>query len=549
LGISGFTTGGSLSVTVSKTGYNISGSPKTATIYYYSGSSDTPVTFSTVTANGSASATTTTLTLTFSAAITGLSATDITLSGVSGVSKGTLSGSGPTYTLPISGFTAGGTLNVAVAKTGYTVSGSPKTVTIYYYSGGSGAWIDPATQTTQLTGGTVLLSYTSGNQNLSGSPYGYETWDFSEGGASTNTFTWYGVNQGGGGAFKATWTSYFLARLGYYWGNGGAYTQYNNIYVDYNFNRSNNASSPSGGFIGVYGWSRNPSASQDIEKLIEYYIVDDWFWDEQCGIQHIGGWDESANQCEELGSFEVDGATYKIYKNPRINEPSIDGTKTFIQIFSVRQGRRTQGTISVTEHFKAWSKYITLGSMYEAKFKVEAFGDWNDTVNGNLDLTYLYLSQEATRRNIPAGTTPVDYAGPSEHLEIQDPSFTGWGGLGGETGNSFAMVKEATNTYDCKITYEFPEGASAYSQFTVSYTITKTADTGNNAKLTLSDRAQDNWDNGAYTFEDYRDHDDGSGTYTHALGNNQFTIAINKYDESNPTADFTIVINSIRFHD
>ena len=94
------------------------------------------VTFSGVTANGSSTQTTTQLTLTFSRAITGLSAADISLSGVAGVTKGTLSGpsgSGPvTYTLPVSGITAGGTLNVAVAKAGYTVNGSPKTATVYY---------------------------------------------------------------------------------------------------------------------------------------------------------------------------------------------------------------------------------------------------------------------------------------------------------------------------------------------------------------------------------------------------------------------------------
>jgi len=90
------------------------------------------VTFNNVTANGSATQTTTLLTLTFSQAIAGLSADDITLSGISGVvTKGTLGGSGPTYTLPISGFTAGGTLNVAVAKSGYSISGSSKTVTVY----------------------------------------------------------------------------------------------------------------------------------------------------------------------------------------------------------------------------------------------------------------------------------------------------------------------------------------------------------------------------------------------------------------------------------
>ena len=98
-----------------------------------SGGGNTAVTFNSLTANGSSSQTTTELTLTFSQVITGLSASDITLSGVSGVSKGTLiSGLAPTYTLTISGFSAGGTLSVAVSKTGYTVSGTPKTITIFY---------------------------------------------------------------------------------------------------------------------------------------------------------------------------------------------------------------------------------------------------------------------------------------------------------------------------------------------------------------------------------------------------------------------------------
>jgi hypothetical protein len=135
LPISGFSSGGNLSVIVAKPGYAISGSPQTVTIYYGTGGNqggDTAVTFNSVTANGSSSQTTTELTLTFSQAITGLSASDIALSGVSGVSKGTLSGSGTSYTLGISGQTAGGTLTVAVSKSGYTISGSPKTVTIYY---------------------------------------------------------------------------------------------------------------------------------------------------------------------------------------------------------------------------------------------------------------------------------------------------------------------------------------------------------------------------------------------------------------------------------
>lgn len=244
-------------------------------------------------------------------------------------------------------------------------------------------WIDPCTQTTQLIDGIELLDYTGGtdgnfgNVYLPDSPYGYETFDYRDYpehplnyGINTNRFIWYGANQGGGGAFRAEWTSYFLARLGFYWGkNAGRYTQYKNIYVDYNYTRSNNASSPHGGWIGVYGWSFNPSASIFNERRFEYYIVDDWI---RYNTPEIEG--------TELGFFQVDGAIYKLYKVPHY-----DAT----QLFSVRQTRRTYGTISVTEHFKAWNQYIDMGIINEAKFLIEAFNG-----NGYLDLTYLYLSME-----------------------------------------------------------------------------------------------------------------------------------------------------------
>jgi uncharacterized repeat protein (TIGR02543 family) len=86
--------------------------------------------FSRVSANGDATLTTTVLTLTFNRAIPGLSADDIVLTGIPGVTKGQLSGTGPSYTLPISGFTEGGTLSVSVSKEGYTVGG-PRTAVIY----------------------------------------------------------------------------------------------------------------------------------------------------------------------------------------------------------------------------------------------------------------------------------------------------------------------------------------------------------------------------------------------------------------------------------
>ena len=130
LPISGFTSGGTLSVAVTKSGYAIIGSPKTVAIYY--NKPPTAVAFSSVTQNGSAAQTTTQLALNFSQAISGLSASDIALSGVQGVAKGALIGTGSSYILPISGFTSGGTLSVAVAKSGYNISNSTRTVAVYY---------------------------------------------------------------------------------------------------------------------------------------------------------------------------------------------------------------------------------------------------------------------------------------------------------------------------------------------------------------------------------------------------------------------------------
>jgi|GEM_PF-1838312 len=138
LAISGFTSGGNLSVSVSSpAGYAISGGPLTVPIFY--AAAPTAVTFLSVAADGSATTTTTQLTLVFSQAVTGLSAANISVSGVPGVTLGTLGGTGPVYTLPISGFSAGGSLNVEVSSpTGYVISGGPLSVPIHHAAGTGG---------------------------------------------------------------------------------------------------------------------------------------------------------------------------------------------------------------------------------------------------------------------------------------------------------------------------------------------------------------------------------------------------------------------------
>jgi hypothetical protein len=134
LGISGLSSSGNVLVAVAKTGYDIS--PETQNVYCHYAE---PVTFDSATPN-QLGGTTVSVTLVFSAAVPALAATDfsITANGT-GAARGSLSGSGPSYVLTLDGVTASGTASIAVSKSGFSITGSPKNISIakspYNYDG------------------------------------------------------------------------------------------------------------------------------------------------------------------------------------------------------------------------------------------------------------------------------------------------------------------------------------------------------------------------------------------------------------------------------
>ena len=155
----------------------------------------------------------------------------------------------------------------------------------------------------------------------------------------------------GGGNFTCRWSdiNYALFRIGKKFDCSQSWKDIGNITISYGAEYFPVGNS----YLCIYGWSREP--------LVEYYVVQSW-----------GNWRPPG--AEALGTITVDDATYDVYATTRVNQPSIDGTQTFQQFWSVRKGKCPEGSVSLTEHFNAWEEFgLELGNLYEAALTVEGY--------------------------------------------------------------------------------------------------------------------------------------------------------------------------------
>jgi len=176
---------------------------------------------------------------------------------------------------------------------------------------------------------STLIEKRAVTPNAEGTNNGYFYSFWSDGGGDV-TYT-----NGAGSRYSVNWrnTGNFVGGKG--WNPGTGRT----------INYGGSFSPQGNGYLAIYGWTRNP--------LVEYYVIESY-----------GTYNPSSG-ASYLGSLTSDGGNYNVYVSTRTNQPSIDGTRTFQQYWSVRQNRRVGGSVNMQNHFNAWSRNgLNLGSHY-----------------------------------------------------------------------------------------------------------------------------------------------------------------------------------------
>jgi endo-1,4-beta-xylanase len=300
-------------------------------------------------------------------------------------SSGGTVGSGGTTSNPTGGTTASGGSRASGGSTGTTTGGSTSTGGTTLGTGGVAATggVRATGGSTAAAGGTTgaggsaaggttstpdagalncsATMPTSGGQSHSGNSMGgtgntaWQIWS----NQGTGTLTTYGTTT----AFSSGWNNSgnYLGRLGFEFGNAGkTFDQYGTFMADFAETKSG-SSGGSWSYIGIYGWTTNP--------CIEWYIIDDSYSKMPINPGNC------ANMSNSPLSIDDGKYTMCVRNTTGTGGDRCGGAGSWNQYYSIRQTNRTCGTISVTEHFKAWTAAGNkMGNLLEVKILLEVGG-------------------------------------------------------------------------------------------------------------------------------------------------------------------------------